>query len=100
MQTGRWRFRRNWRGKMILQIEVADWSIVRTIWGWQRRWNFRWRDATVEEFGALLTTQGHLAEEFATNPSFAPPPRQMPVGVNPFPTGPRPNPPKAPPRKK
>lgn len=70
--TGRWRLRRNWRGKMIYQVEVANVMFGRSIL--DRFWMFRWRDARLTDMPRLLEIQGARDDKFTVKPSVPRPP--------------------------
>jgi hypothetical protein len=46
-----WRFRTNWRGKLILQRSYRVPALV------PGDWNVRWRDATTEDLGHYYAAQ-------------------------------------------
>lgn len=52
--TGKWRFRLNWRGKAILQVEVKEGFDINysTIVGSEEYYT-KWRDARLEEIHYL-----------------------------------------------
>lgn len=62
--TGRVRHRRNWRGKMILQVEVS-YKLVRGI-SEQGKTMHYWRDAIYTDFdGAMIAPQQLYQPEFS-----------------------------------